>query len=161
MRFESRDGADLQLSVVRYQFPSIRPQADDWDANWLVVHGAITLSDGRRWRFDDPCLTTREALNLEAWLRAAAVGESPTTSEQADEPQLTFVEPNLAFDLQSRKDDRTAVSVYFSLESAPPWLDSGERLDLYSFKVPFDLDQHQLSAAADDWASDVARFPRR
>lgn len=161
MRFESRDGADCQLSVVRYQFASIRPQPDDWDANWLVVQGAITLSDGRRWRFADPCLTTWEALALEAWLRGIVAGEAVPASEPADEPQVIFVEPNLAFDVHSAADERITLAVYFSLEAAPPWLDQDERLELYSYSVNFDLSRDQLSNAVDDWAAEIAKFPKR
>ncbi len=44
MRLQSTDGAAVELSIKSYQFGSSN-EPRDWDANWLVVAGAVALSD--------------------------------------------------------------------------------------------------------------------
>ena len=160
MKLVSADGASVDLRVRRYQFPGIADAAPrDWDANWLVVAGDVRLADGRGWSFSDPCLTTWEARSLGAWLRGAVTGAvEPAGFDADDEESLEcFTEPNLALSLAERSETSAVVRVRFSLESRPPW--SGD--DLYEFFVTLDLPFHVLSAAADEWDSELSEFPVR
>src|SRR5688572_1216408 len=76
--------AQVDLSVVGYQFPSA---TDQWDGNWLTIRGRVAVAD-REWSFDDPCLLTSEAQELGAWLMRV-------TNPDAEMHPLTFTEPNL------------------------------------------------------------------
>jgi hypothetical protein len=100
-------------------------------------------------------------LELAAWLRRVAAGQVLPAPEPVDEPQVTFVEPNLAFDVHSTADERITLAVYFSLEAAPPWLYQDQRLDLYSYSVSLDLGRDQLASVVDDWTAEIAKFPSR
>ena len=75
----------LRMSIVRYQFP--QTENDEWDSNWLIIEGHVSLG-GRIWEFGDPCLTTFEAIRLADWMDAQAKG----TAEQA---LCAFTEPIL------------------------------------------------------------------
>jgi hypothetical protein len=125
MKLTSSDGAEIALRPTRYQFRAAtrRGHGRDWDANWLVVRGDVTMADGKGWSFEDPCLTTWEARALGRWLRdvlAGTVAPSPFDGG-GDEQLLVFTEPNLALSLGDRTAKRVRLRVHLSLESLPPW----------------------------------------
>ena len=49
MQLCSPDGASVELRITGYEFPEDSPSTrlSELDANWLQVHGSITLADGR------------------------------------------------------------------------------------------------------------------
>ena len=49
MRIGSVDGPSVQLKVLGYEFPAPAHKATerDWDANWLLVKGTVTIGDRR------------------------------------------------------------------------------------------------------------------
>ena len=168
MKLPSRDGAGVELRPVRYQFPSIRPRVSprkaseerDWDANWLIVRGDVRMVDGRRWSFEDPCLTTWEASELADWLRRVASGHVPP-SPPGDIEKL-FTEPNVAFSLEGRDDGRVRLRVHLSLEALPPWSrDSADRPEVLAFFVVVDLSTQELTTAASEWTVELAPFAER
>jgi len=134
MQLRSPDGASVDLRITGYQFPGKwakvgSPPSWEWagdreSANWLQIGGHITLADGKTWAFEDPCLTTWDALELGSWLREVAAGTVPPSPDAGGEPEglLDFLEPNLAFSVEGRTADRVQIRIHFSLESVPPWL---------------------------------------
>lgn len=142
----SLEGEDawLRISIVRYQFP--QTENDEWDSNWLIIEGHVSLG-GRIWKFSDPCLTTFEAIRLADWMDAQANG----TSEQA---LCAFTEPNLEF---ARRSD-SAIRVRFSHESAPPWAKPHYGEIEYGMNIPVGP---KLSMAAEQLRGQLARFPVR
>ncbi len=138
--FEGSNGS-LRIGVDRYQFPEITD--DDWDSNWLMVHGDAVL-DGKGWSFSDPCLTTFELERLADWLDQVSRG-------RAEKPFCGFTEPNLDFKRVS--DDE--VRIAFSLEALPPWR---KRDGEIGFNVPIN---DQLGAAANSLRALLTRFPIR
>lgn len=136
--------SSLRLRVVGYQFPDITD--DEWDSNWLVVDGVVVL-EGRQWRFQDPCLTTFEAIRLADWLDACANGS-------AKDSYCDFTEPNLQFELI----DPETLRVSFALESAPPWSERGDDWTEHGFKLGVG---HILAQAATDLRNQLQRFPVR
>lgn len=145
----SEDEARVELWPVGYEFGATGP-GGDWDANWLVIHGSVRTSTGEEWAFEDPCLTTWEADELGAWLRAAADGDAP-------EGLLTFTEPNLGFSI-ARNEEPLILRVHLSLES----LAAARRPeDLYAYSVPLTLRRQDLLAAARTWHAALASFPAR
>lgn len=122
----------LRLRLVRYEFPEVKN--DKWDSNWLIVFGEGHI-DGRRWRFESPCLSTIEVGALADWLHKIANGEV------VDE--IEFIEPSLEFTLIAR----SHVRVSFALEAAPPWVDGYDLDNSIGFDIP--LGPHLAKAAAD------------
>jgi hypothetical protein len=155
VEISSGDGARLRIRPLGYQFgvapPSDPDESEDWD-DWLVVAGEATAADGRSWSFSDPCLTADEARDLAAWLRRPVDGDGPSA------PML-FTEPNLAFRVGPGRSPLLSLDVDFSHESLPPWL-PGEGLGrVYSLRL--DVAPGDLVRAADQWADEIALFPRR
>jgi hypothetical protein len=145
----SEDEARVELRPARYQFgPSGSP--GDWDANWLIVHGGIRTTTGEHWTFDDPCLTTWEARELSAWLRAAA-------EDRAPDGLLTFTEPNLGFSI-THDQEPMILRVHLSLESLKV---SEPPEDLYAYSLPLGLRRQDLLTAARAWDGELASFPER
>ncbi|QHT55911.1 hypothetical protein GXP71_07380 [Cellulomonas sp. H30R-01] len=164
MRFESGDGASVDLRLVGYQFPgAVGAPPGDWDANWLVVRGRVRLADGRAWTFTDASLTTWDARDLDGWLRGVVSGHvAPVRQDAPEEDLLAFTEPCLAFSLAARDDSVATVRVHLSLECAPPWLhEAGGDAALFAFFVAVTVPLDGVRRAADDWSAALARFPAR
>ena len=172
MLLTSTDGASVGLRPTRYQFPAppqAPPEADDWDASWLQVDGAVRTASGGRWRFEDPCLTTWEARELLAWLRAAAQGEVAVSQmpTEGSKGVLAFTEPNLAFSIAARGGEHLVMRIHLGHECAPgwPWPDAwdedGASWDSYTLALPLRMDRQDLLDAAHQWQDDLAAFPHR
>lgn len=165
MKLVSADGAEVALRPIRYESPSIRSTGQDWDwdANWLVIRGEVISDDGKRWSFEEPCLTTREARELAQWLRAVVAGDViPSQFDgRSYERLLTFTEPNLALSLEGRTDDRARIRVHLSLEALPSWLDYEERPEMYEYFVVLDVNHSDLARAINDWEKELTAFPER
>jgi hypothetical protein len=138
------DESWFRLVIAGYQFPEITN--DEWDSNWLIVDGSVSLT-GREWRFRDPCLTNFEATRLADWMEACARGNPA-------KPYCGFVEPNLQFDLI----DAQTMRVSFALESAPPWAKKGDDWTKHGFNFPVGP---ALVKAASDLRHQLERFPVR
>lgn len=164
MRLTSTDGAEIELRPVGYQYPTIGGNGGgDWDANWLYIRGDVRLADGRRWHFQDACLTTWEGAELAGWLRSAAAGEVRAIPFPADEEQLlVFTEPNLGFSLAATAEGTRSVRVHFSFEARPGWsLPPGDDVDLYDFFITVTTTVPELLRAVEEWDRDRALFPPR
>jgi hypothetical protein len=187
MQLRSPDGASVVLRITGYQFPEHQARGQefalDWlevwakvgptpsgkwvrdeDANWLRVRGYITLADGKTWAFEDPCLTTWDALELGSWLREVAAGTVPPSPVAGDEPEelLDFLEPNIAFSVEDRTADRVQIRIHFSLESLPPWLQNAElEPGLFEYFVRLEISAEELTRAAESWMLELAEFPER
>lgn len=158
MKLRSGDGTEFALRVDGYEFPTLPGVGpDDWDANWLVVSGELTLADGRRHSFSEPCLTTWEADDLRTWLASLADGRVPAEREG---PALVFTEPCVAFAASRLEDDGVEVRAYLSLEAEPPFVVGGAA-GLFQNYVPLRTDPAALAAAAAAWADDLRPFPVR
>jgi hypothetical protein len=168
MRITDASGQVLELEVLGYQFPDHRskqetrekaiaggligrPSAERWDANWLVIRGYVQTSRGS-WKFEDPCLETWEARSLCDCLTRVAAGEP--------NERLDFIEPNLAFNVASPRNDAQLVGVVveFGLEARPPW-SSPEVFE--QSPVNFDFRRTDLAQAAADLAGELDRYPER
>ncbi|WP_101395542.1 WapI family immunity protein [Phycicoccus duodecadis] len=163
MRLTSTDGSEVRIRMDGYQFPAMTTPGD-WDANWLIVEGAVRLATGESWSFRDPCLTTWEVSSLVDWLRQVADGSvqpSAFPSDDDEERLQVFTEPNLAFSLAARSQARVTLRVHFSLESLPPRLREDRDLDLFDFFVPLNVREAEAQSAADALAADLAAFPAR
>jgi hypothetical protein len=154
------NGTVVSLAPVGYEFPS---GVERWDANWVIVNGSVTIPQGS-WSFRDACLTTFEAKEVSTWLRAVAQGAVELASPDDEgllTPSLTFTEPNLAFSLAKRTDDAVELRVHLSHESAPPWLDIEDRLNIWAFFVIVPMATAALKEAANTWDAEWRAVPER
>jgi hypothetical protein len=165
VRLTSSDGASLELRPVAYQFGEDGGWDNEWDPNWLLVHGEVRTAQGSAWSFEDPCLTNWEAGELAEWLREAADGRVPPAADPTDEDcpgRLTFVEPNLGFSVAALDGAEVVLRAHLSAEAlASCPLGSPDREALRAHGIALRVGRAHLLAAARDWQSDLTRFPRR
>jgi hypothetical protein len=140
------------LSIVGYQYPHMKHER--YDSDWLEI--AIRITDPRGdWSATDPIMLTWEVAHLAEWLDALAVGHP-------DQSGVSFLEPNLRFELLERASSLATLRVYFEQESRPPWDPS--RFGFSGTDVAF-VDLHlttdALRQAAMELRTDLQRFPTR
>ena len=167
MVIRSPNGPEVELQISRYQFPDRQGGTDngrDWDANCLMVRGQALLNDGRSSTFHYPCLTTWEASAIGQWMRDVIAGvahPAPFNVTDPATPLLMFTEPNLAFSLASRNNERVQLRVHLSLEALPPWLRHAHAPDIFEFFVVLDVSAQDLAGASTEWEENCAVFPER
>jgi hypothetical protein len=151
MLLEGREGNELELGIVGYQFPDV--EHDPWDSNWLLVAVRVLSEDGS-WEVVDPCLTTWEAKHLVAWLVQAAARD-PLAAP------MTFTEPNLTLTAEAGPESamRVQVRACFQLELRPPWARTATGSD--HLCVDLDVERADLARAAASLLADLVRFPQR
>ncbi|WP_217143082.1 hypothetical protein [Streptomyces sp. AC627_RSS907] len=151
----------VSLRPLRYEFRTAR--GDAHDDNWLVVGGRVTTTDGS-WTFAGPCLLTDEARQVAVWLRAVAAGTVAVTGPDPDgtlSPDLSFIEPVLAFGLAGRTGSGAVLRVHLSLEAMPPWRQDDDEADAHQYVVEVETAAAALLHAADQWDLELAPFPSR
>jgi hypothetical protein len=148
-----RQGTELELGIVGYQFPDER--FDPWDSNSLLVAVRVIAPQGG-WEVVDPCLTTWEARHLVGWLAALA----HRTDLLAARP-LGLAEPNVTLTAQAVRGqpERVAVTACFALERRPPWLKAVAGSG--NLCVDLEVSRADLARAATDLRADLDRFPQR
>jgi hypothetical protein len=151
MQLASIDGSSLALSLVAYEFPEA--PLDSFERDWLLVAVTAQCPKGS-WSRQDACLLDGEAPMIAHWLRSAASGlTSPIQRDAENEgtPDLTFVEPALAFTLASSHSNLRHLRVHLTHGLAPPWLDVNEALATWQFFVELVMTDAELLTAADEW----------
>jgi hypothetical protein len=152
MLLRGRDGSELELDVVGYQFPDV--EADPWDSNSLLVAVRVVSAQGT-WEAVDPCLTTWEAVRLCRWLALLAAGDASAVRQDFNEPNVRVAVNGLASDFS-----RARVRACFELETRPPWL-PGPAAGRDTLCVDLDVARGALRDAAVDLARQLRRFPLR
>lgn len=152
MKLRGREGNELALSIVGYQFPD--ETVDPWDSNGLLVSVRVVSPQGT-WEVVDPCLTTWETSRLASWLTAVARG-----SMLGAVPGLA--EPNLS--VRATVDSLgpaagVSLRACFELENRPPWapMVAGSR----NLCVDVEVGRSEIGDAAADLRADLVRFPQR
>jgi hypothetical protein len=164
MELKSQDGALFELRPVGYQFPSLGSSGGSYhfDANWLIIRGNVTMTDGRCWCFEEPCLTTGEARQIVRWMRNVAEGTvEPSVIDSFEEYLLFFTEPNLAFSLEDHNANQARIRIHFSCEALPPWLIGATQPDVFDFFIVLDVEHKHLLDAATQWKTELMAFPER
>jgi hypothetical protein len=151
MLLRGREGNELELGIVGYQFPD--ETRDPWDSNWLLVSVRVLAPEGS-WEVVDPCLTTWEAKRLVSWLVHAASRDPASTP-------MTFTEPNLTVVARSRTSAplRVHVRACFALELRPPWARTAAGST--NLCVDLDVKRDDLARAAASLLSDLVAHPQR
>jgi hypothetical protein len=149
MRLAGTNGHRLELTLLGYQFPTVR---DDWhDANWLNIHVAAANDHGS-WNATDASLLTSDVASLADWLDAVAEGRSAAS-------EIDFTEPNLSFELVEAS-DRVRLRAWFELELRPRWA-PWEEVPQRDLSVDLDVATDALRAAAASLRDQLSRFPPR
>jgi len=138
----------FHLTILGYQFPHLA--TEPYDSNWLQVRVEVTHPRGS-WNASDPALLTYEAASLAAWLEAVAAG-SPA------EPECSFLEPCVWFELRDGAGGGRVVRAYFQREFRPPWA-RGREDDEAAVEVP--ADPATLRGAASALRAQLREFPQR
>ena len=131
--------------------------------NRLVVELCASSAGGKR-SARASCLSTGEAQSIGTWLRQVAAGEVPTVALDVDkevEPNLTFLEPDLAFSLAPSNDGLWHLRVHLSHRLAAPWLPEEERFSMWHPFVNIPASEQGLLDAASAWEAELAPFPWR
>jgi len=110
-RFQFNEQDRLDFAIAGYQFPDNHD--GDYDSNWLMVRLEVDSRLGS-WSVTEPCLLTRELVELVDAAAKAAEGRVYDTAE------LRFIEPNLAFFLRPVEDGNIEIMVEFDAECLPP-----------------------------------------
>jgi len=151
MLLRGREGNELELGIVGYQFPD--EARDPWDSNWLLVSVRVLAPEGS-WDVVDPCLTTWEAKHLAAWLVLAAARDPSATP-------MAFTEPNLTVTARSASatPGRVDVRACFALELRPPWSHTASGSG--DLCVDLDVERADLARAAASLLADLVNHPQR
>ena len=148
MELRGREGNELSLSIIGYQFPD--QAVDPWESNQLLVALRVVSPQGT-WEVVDPCLTTWEAARLASWLTAFVV--------TGDRRPATVSAPNVSVSARAATGSTIALKACFELEQRPPWLASvGGDGELC---VELEVSTGDAVVAAAALRADLARFPQR
>ena len=150
MQLTRPDHASFALHIVGYEFPELR--YEPYDSDWLVITVSVTMARGT-WRATHPCLLTWEVARLATWFDAIA-------TQATIEPEESFVEPNLRFQLLPSDGSSYQLRVYFELESRPAWA-AAAVADMEDLWVDLDADTTDLQAAAAALRAALEKFPVR
>jgi hypothetical protein len=147
VRLQNKDNTGFELNILKYEFPE--EESAQYDSNWLMIEISVNHPKGE-WQSSDPSLLTYEAKAIADWLEKIAANEIA-------EKTLSFIEPNLSFELQ---DDKKHFRIYFELESRPSWAasDAAGEKDLW---LEIEIDGENLLEAAEDLRRQLNKFPQR
>ncbi|HCG54946.1 MULTISPECIES: hypothetical protein [Brevibacterium] len=170
------ENTKLELQIAGYQWLTQETEdqpadAASWDSNWLVVEGSVRASDGTRWSFQDPSLTTWEVVRLSDWLQQIAEVATTATApvEEASAPEspdvdehvpkwLTFTEPNLSFAVGKQSESQVELLIGLSHEAAVPPFDP---LSPKRSQLAIVTSKHQIQDAAVALRDQLSTYPVR
>ena len=151
MLLTGHDLTQFELVVLGYEFP--QGEANEFDANWLMVRISAKPLDDPSWEATEPCLLTWEVAGLARWLGSLASWPPAETEEG-------FVEPLLYFVAVEGSADLVRIRVYFELEARPTWAFS-RVAGMHDLWMDLELGPEDLRSAADSLRDDLSRFPPR
>ncbi|MDL2309401.1 hypothetical protein LJC53_07455 [Bacteroidales bacterium OttesenSCG-928-C03] len=148
MKFHGIRGQKVELKIVNYEFPD--KNNDEWDDNWLNIYLNVTSEVGN-WQTVDPSLTTCEVGELINWFETFLQREKPVLRE------LSFMEPNLSFELLDCKSDGlTMFRIKFDLESRPK-----SATDDREYFVDCLVDDQELKQIVENLKTELEKFLER
>jgi hypothetical protein len=150
MLFVGTNGARFELTVVGYQFPDLHDEG--LDSNWLEIEIEVVSPRGS-WSCTDPTLLTDEIESLASWLEAIAAA-------QPHEPEISFLEPNLCFELREETGENLTLRVWFELESRPVWAPA-KAADARDLWVDLELPRRNARRAVSELRDHLQEFPPR
>lgn len=152
MYLSGPDTTAFQLNIVGYEFP--HTEHERFDSDWLDIETRVIDPRGN-WSSTAPIMLTWDVAELADWLEALA-------SDQPTRSSVSFLEPNLRFELAERSSSRITIRVYFEQESRPPWAPAWfgfSGVDGTSLELHPTADA--LRQAATDLRTQLQQFPIR
>ena len=147
MIFQGIDNQTVDFRITNYEFPKI--SNDEYDDNWLLIYLKVESKLGN-WQTIDPSLTTWEVRELIDWFNLLLQNKQPKHIN------LSFIEPNLSFELLKNISDTTTFRIKFDLESKPK---SAKNDDEYF--VDCLVDKQDLKRIIDELEKELAKYPER
>ncbi|MFL5742796.1 MAG: hypothetical protein ACJ75B_21435 [Flavisolibacter sp.] len=146
MKFIGKDGQEMELKILGYQFPA--HLENEWDANWLRIYLKVRSNVGH-WQTVDPSLTTGEVKELIAWFSDLSQGKEVQFSE------MRFIEPNLLFQHLDKNKDGKTIQIRFNSESRPITAD-----DDREYFIDFSFSNQELATIASDLTLELERVTK-
>jgi hypothetical protein len=147
MQFIGKDGQQVELRILGYQFPT--ETIDQWDKNWLRIYLNVKTKVGH-WQTVDPSLTTWEIQELIGWFNNLSQGK------EVEYTEMIFVEPNLSFELLKKSENFSTIQLRFNAESKPQSADEDKE-----YSVNFQFSNEELETIASDLNNELSKFPVR
>jgi hypothetical protein len=150
MRLTGPNENALELGIGGYQFPKKLDEVHD--ANWPLVDVRAAIN-GRSWSTRDASLLTWEVKELADWLDSVAAGRT-------SDSEMSFLEPNLRFEVRDTTSSAVTIRAFFDLEVRPPWIDrAATDEDAPWTDLHCQLDE--LQSWAEELRGYLGRFPVR
>ena len=146
MIFKGVDNQSVEIRVTNYQFP--KTLDCQYDSNWLLIYLNVKSKCGN-WKTTDPSLLVSNVKRIIGWFNKLSVNEE-------NETNLSFLEPNLEFDLIKITTDLKTVRIIFNLESRPQNAD-----DEKDYFVDCEMDNRALKQVAEELTKEIEPFPER
>lgn len=148
MLLTSRDGSQLEVHIVGYQFP-------DSDENWLLIHTSVTTAVGYGENLD-PCWETQEARRIITWFRA--MSQSVPVHPWGG----YCLEHELEFELIGESESSVTLRADIILEHGV-WQPSNGSQPIrdHGFSLALELERRQLAVAADELEEELSHYPPR
>jgi hypothetical protein len=147
MQIIGKDGQEVELKILGYEFPN--ETRDEWDSNWLRIY-LIVKSNLGSWQTVDSSLTTWEFKQLADWFKDLS------ENKEVEYSDMTFVEPNLAFELIERGEKTKTIQLRFDYESKPKSADSDK-----DYFINFQFTNDDLAKIATESRNEYDKFPVR
>ena len=146
MIFKGVDNQSVEFRITNYEFPNITDC--EYDSNWLLIYLNVKSKCGN-WKTIDPSLLTSDVKRIIKWLNELSMNKTT-------EKNLSFLEPNLEFNLIQNQIDLKTVRISFDLESRPKTAD-----DEKEYYVDCELNNTELKKVAEELSQELEPFPER
>ena len=147
MIFYGVDNQIVDFQITNYEFPKITN--DEYDDNWLLIYLKVKSKLGN-WQTIDPSLLTSEVKELIDWFNALVQNKHPKYVN------LSFIEPNLSFELLENVSDNSKFKIKFNLESKPKSAKEDEE-----YYVDCIADKQELKRIVEELEKELAKYPPR
>ena len=146
MIFKGTDNQTLEFRITNYEFPNVTDC--EYDSNWLLIYLNVNSKSGK-WKTVNPSLLVFEVKDIIDWFADLSLNKT-------EKKNLTFIEPNLEFDLIKENSNFKTVRIKFDLESRPENADGDK--DYY---IDFDMNNSELKNVAEELKLELKPFPNR
>ncbi|MCX2680063.1 hypothetical protein OOZ15_08950 [Galbibacter sp. EGI 63066] len=146
MIFNEINDQSVELRITNYEFPEITDCK--YDANWLLIQLKIKSNCGN-WETTDPSLFTWEVERIIDWF-------NDLYADQTTETNLSFLEPNIAFQLIKNQGNLKTIRLKFDLEL--------QQKDVENEKECFvdcEMNNAELKRAANGLKKELEAYPQR
>lgn len=146
---------ELDFSIAGYEFPDAKSELD---ANWLIV-GLECRYQNKIFATKDPSIEVGELDDIWKWFHSISFDTIPAYTN------LSFLEPNLEFQLFRKDKGAIRFGIKLDAESKPPFLIrelAVEEVDFDDiFTAVFESSFQELRTIADSFQNLLATFPFR